>query len=139
MRFGSSLSSGAQSGDATGANREGAVSQEVIDALKKQYGFDKPMMTRYWIWLKNIGTLDLGESFTYEEPVVDVIISKFPVSLQFGVASLILTYLVCILLGLPKQSLMEQGLISEFSCSFWNVRYSWFYVGDSAYSISCFW
>ena len=34
MRFGSSLSSGAQSGDATGANREGAVSQEVIDALK---------------------------------------------------------------------------------------------------------
>ena len=102
MRFGSSLSGGAQSGDATGANREGAVSQEVIDALKKQYGFDKPMMTRYWIWLKNIGTLDLGESFTYEEPVVDVIISKFPVSLQFGVASLILTYLVCILLGIAK-------------------------------------
>jgi microcin C transport system permease protein len=34
-----------------------------------------------WIWLKNISRLDFGESFTYEEPVLNVIISKFPVSL----------------------------------------------------------
>jgi microcin C transport system permease protein len=33
---------------------------------------------------------------------MDVILSKFPVSLQFGVASLILTYLVCIPLGMAK-------------------------------------
>lgn len=78
------------------------VSEEVLENLKKQYGFDKPMPVRYWIWLKNITKLDFGESFTYQEPVIDVISSKFPVSLSFGIASLFLTYLVCIPLGVQK-------------------------------------
>lgn len=78
------------------------VSKEVLDALKKQYGFDKPVHVRYWIWLKNILQLDFGESFKYEEPVLDVIISKFPVSLQFGVISLFLSYLISIPLGVLK-------------------------------------
>ena len=78
------------------------ISQEVLDGLAKQYGFDKPIHVRYFIWLKNISRLDFGESFTYQEPVIDVISSKFPVSLQFGIASLILTYLICIPLGVRK-------------------------------------
>lgn len=73
---------------AGGSDRSSAVSEEVIAALKKQYGFDKPMHVRYWIWLKNISKLDFGESFTYEEPVIDLVKSKLPVSLQFGVVSL---------------------------------------------------
>lgn len=73
-----------------------------MEALKKQYGFDKPLYQRYFIWLKNIATLNFGESFTYEEPVLDVIVSKFPVSLQFGVVSLILSYLISIPLGIVK-------------------------------------
>lgn len=78
------------------------ISQEILDDLAKQYGFDKPIYERYWIWLKNISRFDFGDSFTYQEPVIDVISSKFPVSLSFGIASLILTYLVCIPLGVKK-------------------------------------
>ena len=84
------------------SDKSSGVSEEVIEALKKQYGFDKPVHIRYWIWLKNISRLDFGESFTYEEPVIDVITSKFPVSIQFGVISLIMSYLVCIVLGVLK-------------------------------------
>jgi len=51
---------------------------------------------------KNLSRLDFGESFTYEEPVIDVIISKFPVSLQFGVISLFMSYLVRVFLGVMK-------------------------------------
>lgn len=88
--------------DGGGSNKSSGVSEEVIEALKKQYGFDKPVHVRYWIWLKNISRLDFGESFTYEEPVLDVISSKFPVSIQFGVISLIMSYLVCVVLGVLK-------------------------------------
>lgn len=88
-------------GGMDGAERT-AVSEEVIEALKVQYGFDKPLHIRYLIWLKNIFTLDFGESFTYEEPVIDVIVSKFPVSIQFGVVSFILAYLISIPLGIMK-------------------------------------
>jgi microcin C transport system permease protein len=84
-----------------GGRGESGVS-EVVEALKKQYGFDKPLMVRYGIWIKNIATLDFGDSFKYEEPVTQLIISKFPVSLSFGIISFILTYLVCIPLGVWK-------------------------------------
>lgn len=106
IRFGGgALGEGGGNGGGAGGgsrSRETGLNQEVMDALKKQYGFDKPVHERYFLWLKNISKLDFGESFTYEEPVIDVITSKFPVSLQFGIASLILTYLVCIPLGMAK-------------------------------------
>lgn len=78
------------------------VSNEVIEAIKVQYGFDKPMHMRYLIWLKNIVTLDFGESFSYRQPVIEVIVQRLPVSLQFGIASLILIYLISIPLGIAK-------------------------------------
>jgi microcin C transport system permease protein len=98
MRFGG----GARTDSGTSQGTGQAVTEEVRLALMKQYGFDKPLHVRYVIWLKNIATLDFGESFTYEEPVLDIIVGKFPVSLQFGIASLILTYLICIPLGVMK-------------------------------------
>ena len=46
--------------------------------------------------------LDLGTSYTYGLPVWDVISSRFPISLAFGLTSFLLSYLVCIPLGLAK-------------------------------------
>ncbi len=103
LRFAGAAGGGmGRGGSESLANSQSGVSQDVIDALKKQYGFDKPLMVRFGIWLKNVVTLNFGNSFTYDEPVTELIASKFPVSLQFGIASLILTYLVCIPLGVMK-------------------------------------
>jgi len=78
------------------------VSEEVIEGLKKQYGFDKPIHTRYIIWVKNLARLDFGRSFSFEEPALDVILSRIPISLQFGLVSFLLIYLVCVPLGIKK-------------------------------------
>ena len=109
-------------GDTTSANTSSGgrgatqgVSDEVMEALKKQYGFDKPLHERYFLWLKNIVTLNFGESFTYEEPVLDVITSKFPVSLQFGIISLFLSYLISIPLGILKA--IRHGTFFDVSSS----------------------
>ncbi|MBC6415148.1 MAG: ABC transporter permease subunit [Bdellovibrionales bacterium] len=75
------------------------IPQEIVDNLKKQYGFDKPLPVQYAIWLKNAITFNFGYSFIYDEPVTDLILERIPISLQFGVISFILTYLVCIFLG----------------------------------------
>lgn len=99
------------------------VSQDVLDELSKQYGFDKPVHVRYLIWLKNITKLDFGESFSYQEPAMDVISSKFPVSLSFGLASLFLTYLVCIPLGVTK-AIKAGSLFDKVSGFFLYVTYS---------------
>lgn len=133
-----------------GSSKSSGVSEEVILALKKQYGFDKPVHIRYLIWLKNIARLDFGESFTYEEPVLNVITSKFPVSLQFGVVSLLMSYIVCIILGVIKA--VKHGSTFDFISSFFLIAlysipgfmlaillivyfaggsfFSWFPIGD---------
>jgi len=57
---------------------------------------------RYLIWLGNVARLNLGNSYAYEEPVWNVISSKFPISLFFGLTSFLLSYLICIPLGMAK-------------------------------------
>lgn len=120
MRFGSGEAS--EGGTKSRGGTQG-VSDEVLEALKKQYGFDKPLHMRYLLWLKNISTLNFGESFTYEEPVIDVITSKFPVSLQFGIVSLILSYLVSIPLGIMK-AIKKGGTFDMLSSFLLFVMYS---------------
>ncbi|MEC9475863.1 MAG: ABC transporter permease subunit [Planctomycetota bacterium] len=45
---------------------------------------------------------DFGRSFTYNEDALTVIISKFPISIYFGLIGYLATWLVCIPLGISK-------------------------------------
>lgn len=85
-----------------GASTIAALTQEEIDNIKKYYEFDKPVLTRYFSWLSKLLKLDFGTSYTYQKPVLQVIASRFPVSLTFGLTGMFLTYLVCIPLGIRK-------------------------------------
>jgi peptide/nickel transport system permease protein len=46
---------------------------EKIAALKAKYGFDKPILQRFLIWIGNALKLDFGESLSYQRPVTEVI------------------------------------------------------------------
>jgi microcin C transport system permease protein len=102
IRMGGMGNGGASAGAGAGGRGERGVSKEVLDALNRQYGFDKPLHERYIIWIKNLMHLDFGDSFKYEEPVTSVILSKMPVSLMFGITAMLLSYLICIPLGVIK-------------------------------------
>ncbi len=93
----------AQEGGGGGLGTFGTeIPPEALEEMKKFYGFDKPVHIRYLNWLSNIVRLDLGTSYTYQEPVWDVIKSRFPVSLFLGLTGFFLSYLVCIPLGVFK-------------------------------------
>ena len=85
-----------------GMDASRSITEEEIENIKAYFGFDKPAHIRYLKWLGNVVRLDLGTSYAYEEPVWDVIVSKFPISLFFGFTSFFLTYLICIPLGMLK-------------------------------------
>ena len=55
------------------------IPPEALEEMKKFYGFDKPVHIRYAMWLWNVLHLDLGTSYTYQDPVWDVIKSRFPI------------------------------------------------------------
>lgn len=94
-----------------GASQEaGAVSaaaKQVTDTyrreLEAQFGFDKPIAVQYFNWLvKNKMGLTLS-SYDYPNKTAwDLISSRLPVSISFGLAAFFLTYLVCIPLGIAK-------------------------------------
>lgn len=73
--------------------------KKLTQELEVQYGLDKPAVTRYFIWLKNIMTLQFGDSTTTREPAIQQIIERLPISLSFGIPGFFLTYLIAIPLG----------------------------------------
>jgi len=79
-----------------------ALSDEQLQQLKAYYGFDKPAIVSYELWLGKVARGDLGNSYRYNEPVWQVIRERFPVSLFYGLITLVVTYAVSIPLGILK-------------------------------------
>jgi microcin C transport system permease protein len=93
--------------DATGASRADvtagtSLSADQIRQLEEFYGFDKPWHLAYIEWLGKVVQGDLGRSFIYQQSVWDVIVSKFPISVYFGILTVFFTYTVCVPLGVLK-------------------------------------
>ena len=79
-----------------------ALSEDQLQQLKEYYGFDKPWPVSYALWVGKVARGDLGTSYRYNEPVWDIIRSRFPVSLFYGIVTLIITYAVSVPLGVLK-------------------------------------
>jgi microcin C transport system permease protein len=93
-------SGGAEGGGASGG---GAISEGQREALVEYFGFDKPLPVRYWDWLvhKRMGLNQY--SYRYSNKTAwELIRERIPVSLTFGITGFLLSYLVCIPLGIAK-------------------------------------
>jgi microcin C transport system permease protein len=73
-----------------------------IAQLRKEYGFDKPLVTRFILMMGNYLRFDFGTSFFQDRKVVDLIKDKLPVSISIGLWTTLMTYLVSIPLGIRK-------------------------------------
>lgn len=76
------------------------ISVEQVKEIEKEYGLDLPIHERFGKWMRKVGQLDFGNSSTYGRPVIEVIKERLPVSIQFGLSSFILGYIITIFLGL---------------------------------------
>lgn len=79
-----------------------SISDEQIQELREYYGFDKPIIVSYLDWMGKVVQFDLGTSSRYDEPVLDIIAERLPISIFYGVTTLLLSYLICIPLGIIK-------------------------------------
>ncbi len=86
-----------------GTHPGAAISPEQRKALEAHFGFDKPLLQRYWKWLVPDRMGLAVESFKYPNKTVwQLIRQRFPISLTFGITGFLLTYLICIPLGVAK-------------------------------------
>ncbi|WP_313645673.1 microcin C ABC transporter permease YejB [Pseudomonas sp.] len=75
---------------------------QLIETIKRQYGFDKSPAERLWLMLGQYARLDFGQSFFRGAKVTDLILDKLPVTLSLGFWAMLITYLVSIPLGIRK-------------------------------------
>lgn len=90
-------------GDSGGQSVGGeTLSEEQINQLKNFYGLDQPLFSAYWEWMKKVLQFDFGISTRFQDPVLALIKERLPVSLFYGITTLIIVYGVCIPLGISK-------------------------------------
>lgn len=75
---------------------------EVIEAIKKRFGFDKPLHQRYFDMLWSYIRFDFSDSLFRGSSVMTLVRQSLPVSISLGLWSMLITYLISIPLGIRK-------------------------------------
>ncbi len=75
------------------------ASDEDIEALRKLYGFDKPIYVQYFNWLANALQGNLGESFYFQMPVTELIVERLPTTMTLGVFAISFAIIFAVPLG----------------------------------------
>lgn len=87
------------SGDPAIALAGEAASSEDIEIIRKQYGFDRPIIVQYWEWAKRAAQGDLGKSPYMKLPVTDMIAERMWVTMSLGLSSLAFAIILSVPLG----------------------------------------
>lgn len=64
-------------GDPASIYISGRLSPEDIEALRKSFGLDLPLYLQYLKYMSNFFTGDFGMSFSFREPVMDILVPRF--------------------------------------------------------------
>jgi peptide/nickel transport system permease protein len=89
--------------------------QSSVDALNKQLGTDRPLITQYWDWITSFVTGDLGNSVQGQRPVTDVLRDPIVASAKLAALSFIIVVPLAIFGGViaaMKEGTFRDRLIS---------------------------
>jgi peptide/nickel transport system permease protein len=83
---------------ATAMAGEGATA-ETVDAIRHQYGFDRPLAIQYFEWLGRAALGDFGDSLYFRTPVAALVAERMPTTMILGAAAIAFALLLSIPLG----------------------------------------
>ncbi|SNZ02611.1 peptide/nickel transport system permease protein [Persephonella hydrogeniphila] len=76
------------------------ISKETLKELERAYGLDKPLLVQYFKWLVNALKFDLGYSFSYHVPVLELIKERVGNTLFLSITSAVLAWGLAVPLGI---------------------------------------
>jgi dipeptide transport system permease protein len=107
---------------------ERGVTPERYQELVKQFGFDRPILTQYFDYIRSVLHGDLGNSFVTKKPIWDEFFTLFPATLELATCAMIFA----IAIGIPSgviaavyrgkffdRALMSTALIGYSMPIFW--------------------
>jgi len=77
---------------------------ETLAALRSEMGLDRPVLIRYTSWVASLFQGDLGTSYTYDVPVLELITQRLSLSFPLAILAIFLSTLIAIPLGIIAAS-----------------------------------
>ncbi|RME43200.1 MAG: ABC transporter permease [Chloroflexi bacterium] len=93
------------------------VTEEMIQALKAQYGLDLPMHQRYFKWLGSVFRGDFGFSYDWQKPVRELIGERLALTFLVALTSTLVTYAIAIPIGI--YSATHQYSVGDYLATIW--------------------
>lgn len=93
---------------------------EMIENMNRQLGLDKPVFEQFLEFIGGLFTGNLGTSYTYKEPVFDVINNRMPVTVQIAAVSIMIAILIGVplgfLSGVKHGSVADRVIVALTTC-----------------------
>ena len=76
------------------------ASPEILQAIQEKYGLDKPFVTQYWVWLRQVLVGDLGRSIVTNERITKEILDRFPATVELTFFAMFIAIIVGAVAGI---------------------------------------
>jgi peptide/nickel transport system permease protein len=77
---------------------------EAVQALAIKLGLDLPPMTRYWHWVSGMLVGDLGNSYSYSTPVLELVLERLALTVPLALMAMLLTTALALVTGIYAAS-----------------------------------
>ena len=104
------------------------ATQADVEAVRKAYGLDRPVLSQFFDWVGRAATGDLGNSYFFQTRVSTLIAERMPVTLTLGLTGLSIALLVSLPMGILAavrentgfdRAVQMVALIGQAMPSFW--------------------
>lgn len=92
------------------------VNLEQIEALRAEYGFDQPLIYRYFHWVTGMLQGDFGYSFEYQLPVSEVVGDRLWLTVLVSFVTIVFTWIIAFPIGM--YSATHQYSVSDYGLTF---------------------
>lgn len=104
-------------GDASMSVMGDGADKEYMNRIRAEMGLDKPVVERYFIWVSNIVQGDLGKSLISNQPVIEKVIQRLPVTLELAILAMLISVIIAIPAGIVS-AVKRNSIFDIFSSVF---------------------
>ena len=101
---------------------------EYVEKVRRDYGLDQPLLTQLWLYFANLAEGNLGFSFIYRQPVLDLILGRAPNTLLLMIPGLAIAALIGVVLALaaaPRAGGATDSALTAISLFGYSVPVFW--------------
>jgi peptide/nickel transport system permease protein len=104
------------------------ASEEVLKMIRDSYGLDKPVHEQLFIYMSHVLRGDLGYSYAYQAPVMDVIVSRIPATMLLTGTALTFAFIIGVILGViasKKPYSIIDNAATGVAVAFYSIPFFW--------------